>query len=168
VTRYVIVPERSRVDVTARPSLPGVRMVVEEISGTVDHTPSDGGGGRAEGRLTLWLQAIIDDDIRSLGVPAWLRAGDLVGTDGRLEAARCDGEGHLDVKAQLRVQGRSVPLTGAGRVAPTPDDDQAWEAVGVTIVDPRALGFALPPLVTYVLHARWRIRLVPTHDGPPR
>ena len=155
VPRYRIIPERSRVDVTARPALPGARIVVDEVSGTVD-AGDDGGTGT----LLLWLQVVVEDDTRTAGVPEWLRPGEIVAVEGVLESARCTGD-HLEIETRFGMDGRRVPFTGAGRVRRPDGPDGPVEAVGITVVDPRSLGFALPPLVTYTLHTRWQIVLVP-------
>jgi hypothetical protein len=166
VPRLLIVPERSRIDLTARPALPGVRLVVDEVSGTVD---LDGPGAptgacSGTGELTVWLQAQVDGGPPADGVPPWLRPGDVVALAGVVEEARGDGRGHLEVRTRFAIDGRPIPLTGAGRAGPPagdPDGSAALEAVGVSLVDPRTLGFALPPLVTYAIHARWRLVLTP-------
>lgn len=175
VTRYVVVPDRSRVDITARPALPGLRLTIDEVSGEVElDGPVDGTGERAgRGALQLWIQARVDDADRAGSTPRWL-VGDPVAVTGEIEQVRCDGE-RVELRYWLVADDRTVPLTGAGRIedAGEPDPGRIGpdvpnrgliRAIGVSIVDPRALGFALPPLVTYVLHARWRVTLAP---GPP-
>jgi hypothetical protein len=106
----------------------------------------------------VWLQAIIDADARADGVPPWLRDGEPVAAEGRIESARCLSGGELRVNVRVSIGGRAVPLSGAGRIR---QDGETLEAVGVTVIDPRTLGFALPPLVTYVLHTRWVLILRP-------
>jgi hypothetical protein len=159
VSRYQIVSGRSRIDITARPALPGVRLVVDEVSGSID-VDRGNDDGTASGSLTLWLQAIIEDPDRAPGTPAWLRSGEPVAAEGTLERARCQDD-HVEVGLRFRLDARTVPFTGAGRIEHPHDDEGAIEAVGITVVDPRTLGFALPPLVTYSLHTRWRLRLSP-------
>jgi hypothetical protein len=158
VRRYQIVPGRSRIDITARPALPGVRLVIDEVSGSVEL--DEGEGDTASGSLIMWVQAIIEDPARAPGAPAWLRTGEPVAAEGRLERARC-ADGQVEVGVRIRLDARTVPFTGAGRIEHPHDDEDAIDAVGITVVDPRTLGFALPPLVTYSLHTRWRLRLVP-------
>jgi hypothetical protein len=180
VARHVIVPERSRLDLAARPALPGVRLVAERLAGTIDldvpvaaGPPRPGGIGPCVGRgaLDLWIRVLVEDGGRADGVPAWLRSGDAVAVGGEVEEVRGDGDGRLEVRTRLRVDDRTVLFTGAGRVGPIgggarpvgsggPAAGGGLEAVGVTIVDPRTLGFGLSPLVTHVIHARWRLLLV--------
>jgi hypothetical protein len=158
VPRHVVVPERSGIDLNPRPALPGVRLVVDEVSGTVD---LDGRSpGTVRGALHVRLRALVDDDGRAPGLPAWLRHGEVVVLDTEVTDARCGDDGRLDVRARVRTGDRNVPVTGAGRIHRRgPDDDAGLEVVGLTLVDPRSFGFTLPPLITYALHVRWRLVL---------
>jgi hypothetical protein len=158
VPLYRIDSERSRIDVTARPSLPGVRLVVDEVTGSIELPDQEADGGPAAGPLTVWLQALLDDGPRAEGLPPWLRNGEPVPADGHIESARCPDDDHLEVVLRLTLAGRVVPVTGAGRIRRR---DGVLEAVGVSVVDPRVLGFNLPPLVTYALHTRWILTLTP-------
>jgi hypothetical protein len=159
VPRLLVVPERSRIDLTARPALPGARLVVDEVTGAVDLDGPADGACSGHGTLAVWLQARLDDGDRAGAVPPWLAGGEVVAVEGELHDLRGDGEGHVEVRTRFGLAGRTVGLTGAGRVGPV--DAGHVQAVGVTLVDPRMLGFALPPLVTYVIRARWRLVLAP-------
>jgi hypothetical protein len=150
VPRFAVVPDRSRVGLTARPDLPGTRLVVEGIAGWVD---TDGPG---TGELTVRLRAVPAPGLAQ-GVPDWLAAGDPVTLPGTVEAAAC-GDDRVEARVRFTVDGRAVGLTGSGRIE---RDRDGIRAVGVTVVDPRVLGFALPPLVGHPVQARWVLHLVP-------
>jgi hypothetical protein len=107
VTRYQIDPARSRIDVTARPSLPGARLVVDEVSGSVDAS------AEPAGELTVWLQAVVDDDTRAPGLPAWLRGGELVAAEGSLDRVRRDGD-RLEVALHLRLAAATTAPAATG------------------------------------------------------
>jgi hypothetical protein len=163
VPQLQIAPERSRVDLMARPALPGSRLLVEEVTGTVetgtDTDPTTTTKRPGRGTLTIRLRAIVEPGIDTTGIPPWLSTGEPVIVSGEITEALADATGRLTVRAELHIPDRTVQLTGSGRVNRPGGHDGPIEAAGVSLIDPRSLGFALPPLVTFAIHARWRLVL---------
>jgi hypothetical protein len=153
VPRFAVVPDRSRIDLAARPDLPGVRLAIDDVSGWIDPD------GRT-GELTVSLRAVPTGDLAQ-GVPAWLAGGEpvTVVVAVALGAGACR-EDRVEVSVRFTVDGRTVGLTGTGRIERDPGAEGV-RAAGLTVIDPRVLGFALPPLVGHPVQARWVLHLVP-------
>jgi hypothetical protein len=82
---------------------------------------------------------------------------------GTILGARARADGRIDLKMTVEIRGRTVKLVGTGRLTPRPSGP--LEATGDTLVDPRAFGLPLPPLVNLMVHVRWRIALTPANAG---
>jgi hypothetical protein len=174
----VVVPDRSRIDLTARPALAGVRLAVDLVTGALHGHASTaaavatGPGGVELGWLVLRLRAIaVPDGPGGPAVPDWLAGGEPAEVRAALIAVEPEGGGRFEIRTRFTVAGRSIPLSGIGRCTAGPPggerdgDEGTMEASGLTLVDPRALGFGLSPLITHTVNARWRIVLAPT-PGP--
>jgi hypothetical protein len=195
--RLAVVPGRSRIDLTARPALPGVRFVVDAVDGALARPD-----GPSDAVLTLHVRALTDADPPAVTLPSWLADGNGTATvEAPIAAATVDGD---RVQARVAVRAgehvavvstdsrcRPVPvdeLPGdlAGELAGSPERDGSptaarsgdgtggrprgpVEVVGTAVLDLRGLGFGLPPLVTYGVQVRWRLLLVPVvpSAGPP-
>jgi hypothetical protein len=163
----VVVADRSRIDLTARPPLDGVRLVVESVTGAVHGRP---GGQEDLGWLVLRVRAVpVAGGSPPASLPDWLAVDGPAEIRGTIVAVEDDGDGRYEIRSRFGIGGHAVPLTGIGRCAPAsppggdPDRDGAGtvEASGLTLVDPRVLGFGVPLLVTHTINARWRIVLAP-------
>jgi hypothetical protein len=155
VPRQLIVPERSRVDVNARPGLPGLRLAVVEVGGHIEGDGGPGGGDRT-GRLHLRLAVVPDGEPGGVAVPPWLDGDGPADVAAELRRVHTAGDGRVEVDAAVTFGDRTVTVAGSGRCTPGPHGP---EVVGTSIVDPRALGFGLLPLVTFTLQVRWRLVL---------
>jgi hypothetical protein len=154
--RLAVVPGRSRIDLTTRPALPGVRLVVESVDGNVG------------GVLHLRVRALTDADPPAVALPSWLATEDgSAAVEARLGDVEVDGDA-VRARVEVRAGGHVAVLRASGRwrtVATDGDATGPVEAVGTAVVDLRGLGFGLPPLITYVVQVRWRLLLIP--DGGP-
>jgi hypothetical protein len=185
--RFAVVPGRSRIDLAARPALPGVRLVVEAVDGGLWATSAgdpaeprrgapgdDPGGGPAAG-LRLRVRALTDGDPPAVALPPWLAGGDAPATvEVRPAGAGVTVAGDtVQARVEVRAGGHVAVVAATGRWHPVGPDGLAGspadagaapgpvEAAGTAVVDLRGLGFGLPPLITYVVQVRWRLLLIP-------
>ena len=168
--RYQIDPERTRLTVATRPGMPGLGARVREVRGWLDAAVEPDGDGAiglrapAAGHLTAEVDAIeTGNQLVTAAVDRWLGVGRALSIAVAFDV-RPRADGRVDVPMQVTVLDRVVELVGSGRVRPL--DDSALEADGVTLCDPRAFGISLPPLLNLIVHARWRLTLVPREASP--
>jgi hypothetical protein len=176
--RLAVVPGRSRIDLTTRPALPGVRLVVESVEGAA-------GGDPPGSVLNLRVRALTDAGPAAVALPSWLDAGDGTATvEARIDADGLEIEGDaVRARVEVRAGGHVAAVNASGRWrvvstdgtgadrGPSPTGPATGvpsgaptgpvEAVGTAVVDLRGLGFGLPPLITYVVQVRWRLLLIP-------
>ena len=166
MTHYRFDPERAVFDVSTRPGLAGFSIRATGAAGTVELTVDDKGAIQYEddvrGSFTVAVRNI--ETANKLVTAAALQffgtdqavvvAGEILGAKPKAD----DRAGRSELSMRLRVGARDVPAVGAGRLAWRPNG--TLEATGDTMVDPRAFGVPLPPLVNLMVHIRWRVGLL--------
>lgn len=168
VSHFEIDSAHTTFGVTTRPGMPGVGARVSGVTGHVVATIDDDGVADLTQPVSGAFHLTVGDldtgnKLVTAAVRQLLGSAHETAVAGRILEARPRPDGRIDLVMTVELRGRTVRLVGAGRLTPRPAGQ--LEATGATMVDPRAFGLPLPPLVNLMVHVRWRIALTET-DAP--
>jgi hypothetical protein len=170
--------DRSRIEVGSRPALAALRPTVRIDGGSFRFVAPD----HLVGELRLVVRSTVTEHERgktAVRIPEWLlgegtactvdveattdEADD--GDRGPSRPPRWATRFWLPLEGRrmlLHGESRCTPVTGPGAGDDRPNQGDGGDRVdvaGSSLCDPRLLGFALPPLITYALSVRWHLRL---------
>ncbi|MCU0268834.1 MAG: hypothetical protein MUF83_09315 [Acidimicrobiales bacterium] len=163
MARYRLDPTRCSVGVSPRPALAPTPVRASLLDGVVDVDGLDGGRASGEGTFRVEVRGL-PETLPLLGRAELPWGHTTVELAGQVTSVERRHEG-FHVLLRVDLGGRAVPLGASVRQARRTERGEL-DVVGRTIVDPRAFGLALPPLVNLVVHVSWRALLAPEPDEP--